>query len=424
MNRNLVILAIIVLLALLSIRIWYFYHHSEYLVDGEELNFQTRLIDDPEIKNGRQQFSLKSDSGQRIYITTGLFPQLNYGDKILIRGELTKKNFESYSIFTMSFPNIQIIDNDHNFITSAVITIRRKTNKIYQKSLSPVSAGLLSGIVFGGDRNLPKEFADDLRISGVTHVIAASGMNVTFVASFLMGVFALFFRRQIAITIAIFGIFFYAYIAGLEPSIVRAAIMGAIVFSAKLLGKESFALLSLIITVFVMIFYNPNFLSEVGFQLSVVATAGIVLIKPILDRGFEQFGKFGKLVREDIGTTISAQIMTLPILLGTFGIFNLLSVIVNALVLWTIPILMILGGISLILGFIFEPLGQIVIFLSAPFLFYFQKIVSFFGAHSVTISIEDVSISFWLGYYLILVGLLLFIRKKYSGVETKHKNTP
>lgn len=385
---------------------------------------EARLTDDPEVKNGRLYFQTKGDNNQRVYVTTGLEPQLKYGDKVRISGKLHKKIYDDYVLFTMNFPDIQILENDQNFITQLATAIRRKADNIYQKSLPPASAGLLSGIVLGGNRNLPDKLLDDLRVSGVTHVIAASGMNVTFVASFLMGLFGMFLRRQIAITIAILGIFFYALIAGFEPSIARASIMGGIVFSARLLGKQSFALLSLALTAFAMLIFDPSFIEDVGFQLSVTATAGIVLIKPILDGGFGRLGRLGQWGREDIGTTLAAQITALPILLGVFGTFNFVSILVNALVLWTIPILMVIGGLGLIAGTIFEPLGRLILLFAAPILFYFEKTVGFFGKIDWSISVQYLSISVWGGYYLILAGGIVFMNKKKGKIKAKSKNTP
>lgn len=424
MGKNWLIVVMLLTLIVLLVRFYDYHNQKTDILDGNEVSLETRLMEDPDVRDGRQQFRIKTNNNQRIYITTGLDPKLKYGDKIEISGIIREKVYDDYSLFTIDFPDIQIVNNDHNFIAGAAAKIRQKSDKIYQSVLPPVSAGLLSGIVFGGDRNLPEEFSDDLRVSGVTHVIAASGMNVTFVASFLMGAFALLLRRQIAITITIFGIFFYAFIAGFESSIVRAAIMGSIVFSARLIGRQSLALVSLVLTTFAMLLYNPGFVMDVGFQLSVAATAGIVLIKPIIDGGFVRLGVLGKLGKEDIGTTIAAQIGTLPILLGVFGTFSLLSVFVNAIVLWTIPILMVIGGIGLMAGFVFEPLGQLIVLLAAPLLFYFESVVTFFAQFDWSMSIDNLSASISLGYYLVLAGWIVFMHKRKGKIEAKNKNAP
>ncbi|HVF69304.1 MAG TPA: ComEC/Rec2 family competence protein [Xanthomonadales bacterium] len=416
-----------------------FFHNPPTIKDGQELNFRTRLTDEPEIKNGRQKLRVKTEAGQRIIIITGLESEFQYGDTVDISGNVKTNVYKGHTFFTMNTPTLQIATNDHNFITGSATSVRRFANNLYSKSLPPVSASLLSGIVFGGDQGLPKNFMEDLQVSGVVHVIAASGMNVTFVAGAMIGVLGALFKRQIAITIAIFGVLFYAFISGLEPSIVRASIMAIMAFSAQLLGRQSFALASLFITAFVMLFYSPVLVTDVGFQLSFLATLGILLIKPILSferpKGVEKilfstssnnkkfdFGFIKHiLLSDDVGTTIAAQIATIPVLLAVFGNYGLLSIFINALVLWTVPLLMIIGSIGLLVGFVFEPLGGIFLFLAIPVLFYFEKIVSFFGNLGWTMSIPAVSISVWIGYYLIVGSFLLFMRKKKSQIEASAK---
>lgn len=124
-----------------------------------------------------------------------------------------------------------------------------------------------------------------------------------------------------------------------------------------------------------VLLWNPAYLLDVGFQLSFLATLGILVLNPF-------FGFFDKiiLIGEDIKTTISAQLGTLPILLGVFWKVGLWSVIVNALVIWTIPIVMTLGSLAVLTGILIPPLGGNFFFLSAyRFLLFFEFIVSLFG---------------------------------------------
>lgn len=300
----------------------FFYHAQSVmqLKNGQNMTFVATVREEPQITNGRQQFNVKTEQNQRIRIITGLNPLLQYSDKITIDGTLKTSEKNGHTFFTISYPELQIVQNDQNIISRFAAKIRKKAGDLYAKSLPPISANLLVGIVFGADQDMPKEFMDALRISGVVHVIAASGMNVTFVTAALLGILGAVFRRQVAITIAIIGVLFYMVLAGFEPSIVRATVMGIIAFSASLLGRQNFAFGSLFLTAFLMLFITPSLIGDVGFQLSFLATSGILSIKPILP-----FGK-NKFVSDDLGTTISAQIATLPILLAVFGQYGLLSI--------------------------------------------------------------------------------------------------
>lgn len=412
MSTKLIIWILLIAAAGLAIRLITYNSQLSILQNGEKVELETRLNDTPEIKNGRQQFRVKTQNGQRVNITTGLIPQYRYGDRIRVSGSVKSNEYNGHTFFTMNFPKLQIVNNDHNFIARAATEVRRSANDLYQKSMPPVSSSLLSGIVFGGDQGLPKSFMEDLQVSGVLHVIAASGMNVTFVAGALIGVLGAFLKRQIAITIAIFGVLFYAFVSGFEPSIVRASIMSILAFSASLLGRQNFAVGALLITVFTMLFHSPFLISDVGFQLSFLATLGILIIKPVLDSKFDKKATLFKLIGDDLGTTIAAQLATIPILMAVFGNYGLLSILVNALVLWTVPILMVIGSVGLFLGMIFEPLGQILLFLAIPILFYFEKVISYFGNLGWTISITEVSPYVWIGYYFILGSVIIFVHNK------------
>ena len=118
------------------------------------------------------------------------------------------------------------------------------------------------------------------------------------------------------------------------------------------------------------------------------------------------------MIGEGVNTTIAAQIATLPILLANFGTYSIYSILVNGLLLWTVPILMIIGGIGAILGLILMPLGQLLIYLCYPLLLYFETIVNIFGKIGGAITIESLSWQFILGYYCLLSSVLLILRKK------------
>jgi competence protein ComEC len=237
-------------------------------------------------------------------------------------------------------------------------------------------------------------------------------MNITMVAAFLNSIFTLFLRRQMALFASILGIVFYAFLAGMQPSIIRAAIMGILVFSSQILGRQSLGAYGLFLTAFIMLFISPQLIFDVGFQLSFTATAGLLYINPI----FNRVGKIRNLINrypflEDISITLSAQIATLPILLVTFGTYSLWSIAVNALVLWTIPVLMILGGVGAIVGMIFAPLGSVLVYLCLPLLLYFQKIVTFFGSLGGILEINTLPLAFVLGYYCLILSLIFYFSK-------------
>ncbi|RJQ36517.1 ComEC/Rec2 family competence protein [Candidatus Microgenomates bacterium] len=429
MSQPKIILIAVILLFFLSFRFYFFYHNISNLYNGQSLSLETTLLQEPKISGGYQRFSVNQENGEQIFIITPKYPSFGYGDSVRITGKIEERALNSKKvIMTMFLPKIEAVNSNSNFTVNplnsvlAVITnIRQNIIQIMAKTLPPLYSSLLLGIVFGIKEGMPKEFMDNLRLSGVLHVIAASGMNVTMTAGFLSAIFSVIFKRQIAILVSIVGIIFYAVVSGLEPSIVRASIMGIIVFTAQMLGRQNLAVFSLFTAGFLMLFISPSLLFNVGFQLSFVSTLGLLYIRPLFERKKRMKVLLKKsLVGEDITTTISAQAATLPILLVNFGSYSFFSIIVNALVLWTIPFLMIFGGVGVILGVVFQPLGKFVIYLTLPLLLYFEKIINFFASLGGAVDFGQIAWPFWIAYYCLLVGLIIFFgeRKKKEIYES------
>lgn len=392
------------LIATLPIRYFFFYHNQIHYADGQYVEFQTTLFSEPKIFGNYQTLSANLEKN-KISIRTNLYPQYHYQDTVRISGKIKIKTLGNRrTITTMYFPKIEAIKNEKNMFLSLTNSIRQKVILLFSKTLPIPSSSLMLGIVFGIKESMPKDFADNLRISGVLHVVAASGMNISMAGSFLSSIFIFFFRRQIALFLSILGIIFYAFLSGLEPSIVRASIMGSLVFSSQILGRQSLASYGLFLAAFLMLIASPDLLFDVGFQLSFLATFGLLHIRPIFDTNKKVKRIIKKsIIGENIVVTVVAQLATLPILLANFGTYSVWSVVVNSLVLWTVPALMVVGGIASIVGVVFEPFGKLILYLSFPFLIYFQKIVEIFASFKGVISFNQFPWQFVVGYYILLL---------------------
>lgn len=349
---------------------------------------------------------------QGIKIIAPIFPQYFYGDKLRVSGTL--KNG------VLIFPKIEVIEKGKGIlILRKIFALRERLTFLFESFLPEPAASLLLGIFLGIKRNLPEDFYLALRKTGVLHVVVASGMNVTMVAGFVLATFNWIFKRRWAVLLTILAVLFYTALSGFDPPIIRAAIMGTLALLGQFFGRLNFGALSLFLAGYLMTFKNPDLVTDLGFQLSFGATAGLILIRPLLQSEKGLWRKMDSLpvLGPDLTTTISAQLATLPIILSNFGQYQCLSLLVNTLVLWTTPILMVFGGVIAVTSLIFPPLGQIVAFLSLPFLFYFEKIVVFFAQFSFAeIGVGKIPFVLTLGYYLLLTSALLFGYKK-RGVK-------
>jgi competence protein ComEC len=291
-------------------------------------------------------------------------PEISYGDKIIVEGVVNDGKLEN--------PKLVKVGETKTFLSG----IRNSIISFYQKVLPEPMSGLLGGVVIGAKGALSSDFYNQTKLTGVAHVVVASGTNVTFVVSFLIGVLTLVLPRRKVIFFVILGVILYLFLSGFDAPLIRAAIMASILFLSQGTGRLVSTWRVLVLTAGLMLIYNPDWVIDIGFILSFVSTMSIMLFEKRIRKGLS---KVPEIIKEGFSTSFAAQIGVAPILFVTFGQFNIWSPLVNALVLWTVPYLMILGAVGGILGIMFPALGKLVIWLSYPFLWWFVKIVSLFS---------------------------------------------
>lgn len=413
MSKTRIFFVFIIASVLLLVRFSLFYHNQPHFTDGQYLDFETTLFSEPQVFGNYQLLSANLRTTNKIYIKTTLFPKFHYQDTVRVSGNLKVKTLENKrTVMTIYFPKIESVKKDKNLFLSLINSIRQNVILLFSKTLPQPSSSLLLGIVFGIKESMPKDFADNLRTSGVLHVVAASGMNISMVGAFASSIFAFFLRRQIALVVSILVIIFYAFLSGLEPSIIRASIMGILVYTAQILGRQGLATYGLFLAGFTMLYLNPLLIFDIGFQLSFLATFGLLYLRPIFNsnRTIQKVIKIS-ILGQGILTTIVAQAATLPILLSNFGTYSIWSIVANGLVLWTILPLMAIGGLAATAGVILEPVGRAILYLSIPLLLYFQKMVEIFGGFNPIISFNQFPWELAVGYYLLLLSLIISFKR-------------
>ncbi|HVA96360.1 MAG TPA: ComEC/Rec2 family competence protein [Candidatus Acidoferrales bacterium] len=408
-----IIVVCIALLLSLAIRFQQFYNSNPPYHAGQKISLTTTLQQEPDETYKGQKFSIKTPTNQLISVSANTYPRYHYGQVVVVSGRLQAYTFpDGQTILTLYRPAITLQKEANNPVAAAANAVRAHTRLIYKDTLPPISASLLMGMIFGANEKFPDSFRQALQTTGVLHVIAASGMNVTFISAALLFTLGLFLKRRPAIVIGGVSIIFYVFLVGFQPSILRASIMGLLAFGAALFGRQHIAVVALFVSGYVLLLWKPNYLFDVGFQLSFMATVGIMFLKPLLDRPLVKLGKIGEFGGETVTTTLAAQLGTLPILLSVFGQFGLLSILVNALVLWTIPFIMVIGSIAAIIGLLFPFVGHVFLYPVYPFLLYFETVVSFFGTSGWVIHTSPLPMAMWIGYYLLLGSVVLLQKRK------------
>ncbi len=218
----------------------------------------------------------------------------------------------------------------------------RKTLSIgVRKHLPRENSALVLGLVLGiNELYFLPEFRELLINTGTIHVVVASGFNISLVAVLLTKSAGTKYGVRAFFAIVV-GTFLYSLITGFDPPIFRAWLMAVVTFTFNNFGRSVNSIRILIFTALVMLLLNPMYLFSLSFQLSFLATFGILYYSDLFDHIFKHTK--GSFLRQDFVTTVSAQVFVLPLLLNTIGSISLLGFVVNPLTLWLIPLATMLG---------------------------------------------------------------------------------
>jgi competence protein ComEC len=215
-----------------------------------------------------------------------------------------------------------------------------------------LGVGILLGIRSGIDPALEEAFAR----AGLTHVVAISGWNIAIVTALAAAALRPLRRRpggrwtEATATVAL--VIGYVVLVGGSPSVVRAALMSSALLVARLGGTRSHAASALALAALAMLMVAPPLLWDVGFQLSALATGGLLAFAGPIDR---RLGWLPPLVREPVALTVAAQIATLPVVLGSFERLSLIAPLANVAVVPLVPLVMGTSALAAPIGLVLAP---------------------------------------------------------------------
>ena len=274
---------------------------------------------------------------------------------------------------------------------------------------------MLAGILLGIESGIPEDVAEAFIVTGTSHIIVISGFNFAIIAALLAAASGRWLGRWWGMIVALVGIVFYAVFVGGGAAVVRAAIMGGFALFASRIGRRQNGLNALAFIAALMALVNPNILWDVGFQLSFAATLGLVLYAEPLTGSFVSFSsryihperaeRLAGPVGEYFLFTLAAGLATLPVILYHFQRLSLISLVANPLILPAQPPVMILGGATVILGLIYQPLGQLAAYMTWPFVAFTIRMVEWLAGMRVTSLVIGLSMFGVVVFYLLLFTL-------------------
>lgn len=351
----------------------------------------------------------------------------HYGDRVVFSGKLqTPPSNEEFSYRDylaikgigsyMMYPLLdELTPTNQVSAYGLLFAFREQAYQTINLLLPQPEAGLLSGILIGMERDIPDSVQEDFQKTGTSHIVAISGFNIALVAGLLTLLLDKLIGKRWAPLGVIVGIGLYTVLVGAQAAVVRAAIMGSISLIGRQIGRRNTGINTLLFTAALMTWQNPLILGDVGFQLSFSATMGLVLFagpwQDALTRWMERTFSEGLAARlsapisEFFLFTLAAQLTTLPVIIYHFGQFSLSAFLTNPLILPAQPLIMILGGPVILIGMIVLPLGQALIWLVWPLLYYTIHVVHWMA--KIPGGVLPMDVSFGLGVVILLLLVLI-----------------
>ncbi|GAP13095.1 ComEC/Rec2-related protein [Longilinea arvoryzae] len=306
-------------------------------------------------------------------------------------------------------------------LIAGIYDLAERSATVLRQLYPQPEAALLDGILLGDDSDLPESAQQAFRDTGTAHIVAISGFNIAILAGLFVALLGRLLPRVSATVAAILLIAAYTVLVGGSPPVVRAAIMGAVGMFGGLIGRRQAGANSLTFTAALMCLFDPWLPWDPSFQLSFMATLGLVLYAGPLQSGLtgwlerslpaSKARRIAAPLAEYVLFTLAAQITTLPVIAYHFGRLSLSALIANPLVLPAQPALMILGGLSLLGGLLWLPLGQLLAWLAWPLAAYTLRLTALLSSLPAgAISIGQITPAAALLFYALLFAVTLLPR--------------
>ncbi|MFA5317993.1 MAG: ComEC/Rec2 family competence protein [Patescibacteria group bacterium] len=368
-----------------------------------------------------------------VLITTKLYPEYNYGDWLQIQCELEQpemfnefaydRYLARHGVYSLCYypalTPIPLSQGERGYFTyTAILDLKNKLKDSINYGLLEPEASLLQAIILGNKRGLTPEMINKFSQSGISHIVAISGMHIAIISVIIINVLlAIGLSRKWAFLFSSLSLLVYIILIGLPASAIRAGFMAFLAMLAIYLGRKSKITNSLLLAAVVLLLFNPRLLrDDIGFQLSFLAVLSIVYVKPIIDGWIKKIkfvethcnASLPKGIIDIITVTLSAQVLTLPIIALNFHQVSIVSPLVNVLVLFLLPFIMVSGILAAVISVIFTELAWLFFAPAYLMLKYLLWIVDF----SVKLPLAYLQVEYiWAGWiisFYLLVGYVIF----------------
>jgi len=311
--------------------------------------------------------------------------------------------------------------------------------RVYYNKLGTGCAGIAVALILGNDNFISSRILESFKHSGVYHLLAISGLHVSFFIYLLVSFFKfaspgskkLHFKNISRMILILLFLIFYNFLVGQKASTLRASMMAILVILAGFWERESNGKFVLSMTYIFLLSAFPEFFNNIGFWLSFAAMAAIIYINDIFARLLKKICKKIKArfkFRTDYNleenyfmkifiTTFSINIFIMPVMLYFFKEFSLTAPLTNILIIPVFYLLLLILILSSVISLFWPPIGSLLILPAKPLILYILKIVNLFGSKNLfVLTLKNISY-FYLVIYYILLFILLFLLNKYVKTD-------
>jgi competence protein ComEC len=280
------------------------------------------------------------EAAERIYAWLPRYPALSAFDRISFNGELEQASgddsFAQYLArsgieYTVRVSSFELLGSTDTPLAALEHT-RRTMADLLARVVPQPQAGLAAGLLVGLRDQVARDVTGDFRVAGLSHIVAISGAHLALIAGLAAALLARLGRRRRSL-ILLALVWAYALLAGAGPSVVRAALMMSVVIAARESGRASRARGALALTALLMLLVEPAVVADVGFELSLAATAGILVWSKSFGQALRRRlpRRTPAVLIDGLGMSLAAQLATQPLVLLHFGQLSLVAPLANLL---------------------------------------------------------------------------------------------
>ncbi len=360
-----------------------------------------------------------------VLVRTDRYAGISYGDRVRVSGRVElPEPFETDLGRTFNYPGylkaqgvshvipfatVEVVEyGSGNFLVTKLLAFKSAFIERIKTVIPEPQVGLAQGLLLGVKAGLGEDLEAVFRSTGIIHIVVLSGYNIMLVIVFVIFVLSFVLPFRARLLVGLLAIVLFALMVGLSATVLRASLMASLLLIARLFGRTYQVLYGLMLAGTGMLILNPYLLAyDTGFQLSFMATLGLILVAPQLEAVFSRVPtKLG--VREFLVATLATQIFVLPLLLYQIGEFSMVAVLVNVLVLPMVPVAMLATFLTGVTAFFSMTLASVFSYFAYASLTYIISIAEWFGALSFASYMVPV-FPFWvvvLSY--VVLGYVLF----------------